>query len=230
MPVLHDLGVTCLVPSYRNDSLAPASPDGLLALGLTEWRDVDASIRHCLGQGADEVLLVGWSMGGAIVLQALAHSAHRDRIPGVVLDGPVIDWVEVIEHQARTRRLPRALVDLVRALLGDRWTSRLLVGAEQPLDLALTRWHVRADEIERPVLLIHSHDDDVVPVGASVALAEARPDLVRFEPWEDARHVKEWNVDPARWNHVVAEFVGSLPAIPGPTPATRPTRQEHAHG
>ena len=226
VPVLHDLGITCLVPSYRNDSLAPASPDGLLALGLTEWRDVDASIRHCLHQGAEEVLLVGWSMGGAIVLQTLAHSTYRDRIPGVVLDGPVIDWVEVIEHQARTRRLPRALVDLVRALLGDRWTSRLLVGAEQPLDLALTRWHVRADEIERPVLLIHSHDDDVVPVGASLALARARPDLVRFEPWEDARHVKEWNVDPDRWNQVVAEFVTALPAR---TSATR-HRQEHTHG
>lgn len=218
VPVLHEQGITCLVPSYRNDSLAPASPDGLIALGLTEWRDVDACIRYCLDQGAREVVLFGWSMGGAIVLQALEHSEHRDKIPGIVLDGPVIDWVEVIEHQARLRRLPRMLGGLVRALLGDRWASRLLVGAEQPLDLATTRWQVRADELDRPILLIHSRDDDVVPVGASVTLAGLRPDVVRFEPWEDARHVKEWNVDPDRWNAVVADFVSGLtrrPAVPG---------------
>lgn len=218
VPVLHEQGITCLVPSYRNDSLAPASPDGLIALGLTEWRDVDACIRYCLDQGASEVVLFGWSMGGAIVLQALEHSEHRDKIPGIVLDGPVIDWVEVIEHQARLRRLPRMLGGLVRALLGDRWASRLLVGAEQPLDLATTRWQVRADELDRPILLIHSRDDDVVPVGASVTLAGLRPDVVRFEPWDDARHVKEWNVDPDRWNAVVADFVSGLtrrPAVPG---------------
>ncbi|GAB49401.1 alpha/beta hydrolase family protein [Mobilicoccus pelagius] len=220
VPVLHELGITCLVPSYRNDSLAPASPDGLIALGLTEWRDVDASLRHCLAEGAEEVLLVGWSMGGAIVLQTLARSEVRDAVPGVVLDGPVVDWVEVIEHQASMRRLPRLLGHLVRILLGDRWASRLLVGAEQPVDLALTRWQVRADELDRPVLLIHSRDDDVVPVGASAALAELRPDVVRFEPWDDARHVKEWNVDPDRWNAVVTDFVSTLPAH----------RQEHTHG
>lgn len=211
VPVLHELGITCLVPSYRNDSLAPDSPDGLIALGLTEWRDVDACVGYCLDQGADEVILVGWSMGGAIVLQALSHTEHRDRIPGVVLDGPVIDWVEVIEHQARLRKMPRMIVDVVRGILGDRWTSRLLVGAEQPLDLATTRWQVRADELDRPILLIHSRDDDVVPVGASEALAQARPDVVRFEAWEDARHVKEWNVDPDRWNTAVADFVAGLP-------------------
>ncbi|MDO5626722.1 MAG: alpha/beta fold hydrolase [Mobilicoccus sp.] len=212
VPVLHELGLTCLVPSYRNDSLAPASPDGLIALGLTEWRDVDACIRYCLEQGADDVLLVGWSMGGAIVMQGLNRSDYRDRIVGAILDGPVIDWVEVLEHQARMRRLPRAFGGLVKALIGDKWASRLLVGAEQPLDLATTRWQVRADELDRPILLIHSRDDDVVPVGASEQLGDLRPDVVRFEPWELARHVKEWNTDPDRWNRVVAEFVRALPA------------------
>ena len=229
VPVLHDLGVTCLVPSYRNDSLAPASPDGLIALGLTEWHDVDASIRYCLEQGAEQVILFGWSMGGAIVLQALAGSPHRAHIPGVVLDGPVIDWVEVIEHQARLRRLPRLLGSLVKALLGDRWASRLLVGAEQPLDLATTRWQVRAGELDRPILLIHSRDDDVVPVGASETLASLRPDVVRFEAWEDARHVKEWNVDPARWNRVVSEFVSTL-LDRTPHNFAVPTEQENPHG
>ena len=41
----------------------------------------------------------------------------------------------------------------------------------------------------------------------AVALAAARPDLVTFVPWSLARHCKEWNVDPERWERVVREFI-----------------------
>jgi hypothetical protein len=57
------------------------------------------------------------------------------------------------------------------------------------------------------MLLIHSVDDEFVPIGPSERLAEARPDLVWFEPWETARHTKEWNTDPERWEIAVREFV-----------------------
>ena len=46
-----------------------------------------------------------------------------------------------------------------------------------------------------------------MPVGPSERLAEARPDLVTFEPWSLAGHCREWNVDPLRWDRVVADFV-----------------------
>jgi hypothetical protein len=58
-------------------------------------------------------------------------------------------------------------------------------------------------------LLIHSVDDEFVPVGPSQELAAARPDLVTMEHWDTARHTKEWNVDPERWERSVAEFVSS---------------------
>ena len=41
----------------------------------------------------------------------------------------------------------------------------------------------------------------------SKALAAARPDLVRLEPWTAGRHTKEWNTDPERWDDVVTSFV-----------------------
>jgi hypothetical protein len=46
-----------------------------------------------------------------------------------------------------------------------------------------------------------------VPNAPSRALAEARPDLVTWVPWDTARHCKEWNTDPARWEAAVREFV-----------------------
>ena len=92
VPVFHALGITSLVVSYRNDGEAPRSRTGTYALGATEWRDVDAAIGFARRRGARRVIVMGWSMGGAIALQLALNSAHRDAIAGLVLDSPVIDW------------------------------------------------------------------------------------------------------------------------------------------
>ena len=76
--MLHDAGWTSLVPTYRNDEDVPAGPDGRYNLGLSEWRDLEAAVDHAVRSGAQEVLLVGWSMGGAIVLQFLDRSPLAD--------------------------------------------------------------------------------------------------------------------------------------------------------
>lgn len=73
----------------------------------------------------------------------------------------------------------------------------------EPLDVARTGWQHRADSSHR-TLLIHSADDEFVPVGPSASSPGARPDLVRYE-WTVARHVKGWNVDPTRWERVVTD-------------------------
>ena len=68
-------------------------------------------------------------------------------------------------------------------------------------------WVRRAAELDTRVLLIHSEDDDFVPSGPSHALANVRRDLVTMPHYEKARHTKEWNVDPDRWNDDVANFI-----------------------
>jgi fermentation-respiration switch protein FrsA (DUF1100 family) len=85
--------------------------------------------------------------------------------------------------------------------------ARRIVGVEEPVDLARMDWVTRADELSLPVLLIHSDDDEFVPAGPSRQLAEARPDLVTFVEFDLARHTKEWNVDPDRWEREVARFL-----------------------
>ncbi len=205
MPPLLAAGWTCLVPSYRNDEGVPAGPDRRYALGLSEWRDIEAAIGYAVERGASEVLLLGWSMGGAIVLQLLDRSPVASLVSGVVLDAPVIDWGDVLSHHAREHRLPRHIGSLARTMMRQRWGHRLL-GVHESVDLALTDWVRRADELHHQILLIHSADDEFVPVGPSRELARARPDLITFEEWRVARHCKEWNVDPARWERLVAAF------------------------
>ncbi|TQJ50499.1 alpha/beta fold hydrolase [Phycicoccus sp. SLBN-51] len=203
---LRDSGINVLVPSYRNDPGAPSGPDGRYNLGLSEWRDIEDAALYAVQQGARELVLVGWSMGGAIVLQTLDRSWLTGHVSHVILDAPVIDWNDVLSHHAREHGVPAPVGTLSRTLMGRRWARRL-VGVHDPVDVAKTNWVARADELRHRMLLIHSVDDEFVPVGPSERLAEARPDLVRFEPWETARHTKEWNTDPERWETAVREFV-----------------------
>jgi alpha-beta hydrolase superfamily lysophospholipase len=93
-----------------------------------------------------------------------------------------------------------------RALMGRR-SARRLVGVHEPIDVAQTDWVRRSNELTHPMLLVHSEDDEFVPVGPSAALAAKRPDLVTYEPWQAARHTKEWNVDDVRWDDVVRRFL-----------------------
>jgi uncharacterized protein len=206
VPATHELGYTTLIPMYRNDIGAPPSPDGRYNLGLSEWRDVEAAMLHAVEAGAREIVLAGWSMGGAIVLQTLDRSWLSPRVSRVVLDAPVIDWSDVLRHHAAANRVPAPVGAMSRALMGRR-SARRLVGVHEPIDVARTDWVRRSDELTHPMLLIHSEDDEFVPVGPSAGLAAKRPDLVTYAPWQHARHTKEWNVDSRRWDAAVRAFL-----------------------
>lgn len=206
LPVLLRMGFTCLVISYRNDPGAVPAPDGRYNLGLSEWRDVEAGLRYAVEQGARSLVIAGWSMGGAITLQTLNRSWVTDLVDAVVLDSPVVDWGDVLAHHARLHHVPPPLQRLGTLVMGRRATRRL-VGVHDPVDVARTNWVARSAEIRQPVLIQHSVDDDFVPAGPSIALAQARPDLVRIEQWDTARHCKMWNLDTPRYDAAIEEFL-----------------------
>lgn len=74
VPPLRARGLTSMLITYRGDDGAPDGPDGLHHLGLTEWRDVAAAARYALAHGARRLVLVGYSMGGALVTQFMERS------------------------------------------------------------------------------------------------------------------------------------------------------------
>ncbi|GAB6903816.1 alpha/beta hydrolase [Kineosporia succinea] len=209
IPVLHRLGVTSLVAGYRTTAglplLTPQSSPRY-HLGDTEWRDVEAAIVYAAEHGAQEVVLFGWSMGGAIVMQTVARSWTADRVKGIVLDAPVMDWRDTLAHQARMNKIPPAVGKLGQTVLSHRSVWRL-AGTEAPVDLDRLDWVTRASEVKHPILLIHSRDDEYVPSGPSEKFAAARPDLATYVNIEGARHCKEWNVDQTTWESAVARFL-----------------------
>lgn len=213
VPSFRNAGYSCLLVSYRNDGDAPPALDFRYALGDEEWRDVDAAIGWVREQGAADVVLMGWSMGGAIVLQASRRTTHPELIRAVALDSPVIDWVDVLQHQARENRIPSVVGRVALLAISRRW-GRLLTGQATSIDLARLDYVANAADLALPILLMHSDDDGYVPAGPSRALALARPDIVTFVPFTVARHTKLWNYDPERWTAAVSDWLDEIVPLP----------------
>lgn len=206
VPVLHAAGFPNLVVSYRNDGEAPRSRSGAYALGAHEWRDVDAAISFARRRGAERVILMGWSMGGAVALQTAVNSGNRDRIAGLILESPVVDWRSVLRFQAREAGMHAPLPDLAMSALSLPLTARLS-GADGAIPFDSLDMVARADELSVPILILHSDDDGFVPADASHALQAARPDLVTMPAFSVARHTKLWNYDEAGWSAAITDWL-----------------------
>ncbi|MGW3511750.1 alpha/beta hydrolase [Streptomyces sp. NPDC000994] len=200
MGFLHRRHFPVLALAYRGDLGAPRPPDGLNHLGETEWRDLDAAIRYAVRYGAERIVLHGWSTGATMALRATARSAVRERISGLVLDSPVLNWEVTLRALARARHTPGPLLPLaVRAaqgrtgLYGDR-----LAAATDPEGLTV------------PTLIFHGPGDQVAPWQLSRRLAERRPNLIALHTVPNAPHGAMWNADPEGYEEALRRFLTPL--------------------
>ncbi|WP_175538660.1 S9 family peptidase [Arthrobacter sp. cf158] len=210
IPVARRLGLTSLVVSFRNDGDAPPSYDGRYNLGQGEWRDVEAGINYAISNGAERIVLFGWSLGAAIALQTAALSPNSLRVAGMVLDAPVFDWRTTLAANAKAAGLPRSLVHLGFIILQSK-TLRWVTGLAEPICLDSLDWLARATELDIPVLVLHGEKDDTTPFEASKKAASLRPDLVTLVEFESEGHSLEWNVDSEKWERSVEEWFRGHP-------------------
>nr|WP_202490433.1 alpha/beta fold hydrolase [Streptomyces sp. SID8381] len=200
MEFLHRRHFPVLDPAYRGDLGAPRSPDGLSHLGQTEWRDLDAAIRYAVRHGAERVVLHGWSTGATMALRAALHSELRDRVSGLILDSPVLDWETTLRALAKARHTPNALLPLaVRAAQGRTGlhADRVTVAADAAL-------------LTVPTLIFHGPADEVAPWRFSRRLAEQRPNLIALHTVPDAPHGAMWNADPEGYEEALRRFLTPL--------------------
>ncbi|MFD5600608.1 alpha/beta hydrolase family protein [Leucobacter sp. NPDC058333] len=208
---LAQSGVTSLIISYRNDPGAPPGVRGRYGVGFSESRDVDAAIAEVLRRGAERVTLVGWSMGGTACLVAATRGAHRDRIDGLILDSPAVDWNALLRYHAAAQSVPGAIAGIGVGMLARGW-----VRAGESGGLPIDELHPEtfAAELRVPVLIHASQQDTFVPSAGAERLAALRPDLVQLRLQPGAEHVKLWNVDTAGWEGVTRAFARALPHPP----------------
>ncbi|MFC3297353.1 alpha/beta hydrolase family protein [Clavibacter michiganensis] len=208
VPLFARLGHHSLVISYRGDGDGPPAPGAASMLGLTEWRDVEAAIDHALAHGAGRIILVGWSLGGGMALLASERARNRGAITGMVLVAPATSWRETILHGARASHVPAWLGRSVITLLGSRRGSRILGGADA-IDFDALDWSARPDRVRVPTLVMHSPDDDEIPIELSRRFASLNPsvDLVELP---GAFHTLEWNRDPKAFDGEITSWVRRL--------------------
>jgi pimeloyl-ACP methyl ester carboxylesterase len=211
VPVASRLGITSLAVSFRNDGEAPPSNDSRYSLGQHEWLDVEAAINYAVDHGAERLVLFGWSLGGSMALRAANLSAHSDRIIGLVLVAPVLDWAETLTSNGSASGLPKAIARAGLSLLGSN-AGRWVTGLKQSIDLSALDWVTHAGDLKKPTLILHGIDDKSTPVAVSERFAALRPDLVQLVRFEVPGHSLEWNADTEKWESSVTRFLKALPA------------------
>lgn len=205
VPELHRCGFSVLDITYRNDVGAPASPDRLMHLGLTEWRDLEAAVRTAKSMGAEHIVLFGGSMAGAIVLQYLARSANAGDISAIMLDSPMLSvprmiWYIAVKHGVP---FPDVMTKLAIGVTDLRLKDRI-----QQIDILRF-----PPKLHPPVLLLQGTGDDIMPFEAArdfVAAGRKSGWAINYAEFPSAGHGAVWNCDPNRAASVVNTFLKSI--------------------
>ncbi len=138
-----------------------------ITMGQDEPRDVRAALSWLAKRGyeSENVVLHGWSMGGAVVLRA----APGTGVAAVVEEAAYADLLPVLR-----KRLPEASGLPAFFTPGVVFAGEVLLGIEarevRPEEEAR-----RLSEEGTPLMVVHSPDDDVVPFRHAEAIAAAHP-------------------------------------------------------
>ena len=205
MQTTQALGLPTLDIAYRNDQGQPADPSAKYWFGDTEWADLDAAVEHARDEGAKGVVLIGSSMGGAIVASYLRHTEDPDFVRGVVLDSPALSLERTVEYGADQVALPAGL-KLPPTIT---WTAKRIASLRYHVPWQETDYLTDTNWVTAPVLLFHGADDVTVPVATSREFAERAPDVTYVE-LPDTGHIRAWNTNPDAYDQNLRDFLEPL--------------------
>ena len=60
---------------------------------------------------------------------------------------------------------------------------------------------------DRHMLIFHGSADNTVPVAQLDRLSEARPDLIEYVRVEGGEHLRNWNMDPERYERHLRQYL-----------------------
>jgi len=186
-----------LLVTFRDD-LVGQPEDGISNFGMTEWEDLEAAVQYALDNGAQDVVLLAASTGGAISLSFLESSDLADAVVGMAFDAPVTSFGQTVDLGAAEMGVPPFLV------AAGKWLTEQRVN----LDFEQTDYVSRVDDLDVPTLIIHGTADETNPIEASEEFAATAPaGVVRLEEIDGAAHVWAWNTDRERFERVLAEHL-----------------------
>ena len=204
VPIFADLGFPVLVPTYRNDPGAPEDPSGKLRYGLTEWVDLEAAVQYAIDQGASDVILDGYSMGGGVIMSFMDRSPLAGRVSALVLDAPMLNFSQTVDDNASREILPVVGLPLPSSLTA---TAKFLASWRFGVDWGELDY--LGVEPQVPVLIFHGAEDLTVPISTSEVYAERYPERVTLVSCPDTDHIQCWNIDPSSYRQRIDDFLAS---------------------
>jgi pimeloyl-ACP methyl ester carboxylesterase len=167
------------------------SPRAMCTWGVSEVGLITDIIRHVQRDGRPVVLL-GWSMGAAMAIEA----ATRVDVAGVIADSPYRHPTQAIAGTMREQGLPAwPCGDLAWVVLCLRWPRLWQVNVPK-----------RLRELSCPVLMLCGEADTVTPVEAVRDMAAScggHPCLT----FPEAGHTRAWCDQPEAYAKAIGDFV-----------------------
>lgn len=193
-PGLWRAGNTVLLFDFRGNG---DSTDGPQSLAHYEQQDLRAAVDLVARRRPEaDIHVVGFSMGAAV---AILTAADDPRISTLVLDSPFADMSGVVAASLNRLRLPAfPLVHLTDLLTRGRYGYRF--HDVQPVE-AISRVG------DRPVLLLHSEADRIIPVEHAHRLYAAATEPKWLKTYPGLDHCGGYFADRPSYIAMVADFL-----------------------
>lgn len=204
---LQEAGYPQLSITYRNDQGQPQDPSGYYQYGATEWEDVSGAVEYAVANGATNIVLSGFSTGGAHAMSFLSRQP-REIVTGMILDAPNVDVGRTVDYAASQRELPLIPLPVPATVSAmAKFITSLRIG----VNWMLLDYIADADEtIRQPVLIHHGTEDLRVPIETSLDLQATNPDLIRLIQVEGAGHIESYDVDRQGYIDSILGFLAEL--------------------
>lgn len=162
IPEFHEQGYQFLTFDFRASGI---SEGDRVTVGVKEQADLTAAIEYAKGRTDGPIVLYGISMGAATALS----TADDQSVAAIIADSPFSDLRDYLETNLPVwSDLPNFPFTPVIMTVTP-WFTGLDADDVQPIE--------DIKNIEAPILLIHSKDDDAIPVNESERLAQVRDDV-----------------------------------------------------
>lgn len=186
-------GYNLLTFDFRNSG---ESEGDVTSVGYFEKYDLLGAIEYAKKRGSDKIILLGFSMGASTSILAAAESKDVDV---VIADSPFSDLTMYLnENLSVWSNLPPVFNKTTLLAM------KILTGVDTK-DVSPINDIVKI--YPRPVLLIHSKDDEKIPVEHSHILKEASGSNVEFWETSGASHIRTYTEFPDEFMKKVLDFI-----------------------
>lgn len=138
--------------------------------------DIDAAMRVLLERedvDRDRIVVFGQSLGGALAIHYVAHSAYRRHVRAVIADSPFSDYRVVVQEKLADLFITWPFQWLPTFTVNNDYSPKASVAALSPI----------------PLLLIHGERDSIVPPHHSRLLFETAQEPKALWSIPDAGHI-----------------------------------------